>query len=65
MMKVLCVSFRTTADDLIMSNSKSTKRAIGRSENLRGAYTSDSKNCDNRQYTVAMNELLCLKNVGA
>ena len=44
MMKVMCISFRTTADDLIMSNGKSTKRAIGRSENLRGAQiTSDSK----------------------
>ena len=38
MMKVLCVSFRTTADDLIMSNGKSTQRAVGRSEILRGAY---------------------------
>ena len=36
MMKVLCVSFRTTADDLIMSNGKSTQRAVGRSEILRG-----------------------------
>ena len=33
MMKVLCVSFRTTADDLIMSNGKSAQRAVGRSEN--------------------------------